>query len=276
MSVRVTAQVWAQSKAKGSALLLLLAIADYANDSDVAWPSVETLSRKIRMTRRNTQLLLRQLEESGELEVHSGAGPSGTHLYRVALTESVQDMKGVNFSPAQTLHGVMHNAAAGSDGAKTPGAQGRSPGHPNRYEEPSITNDPSIQAGSDDSEEGELITLTESGWKPIVTPQLTSWASVHAPGLALDKEIARFKHYYTKGRGSRRLDSRWEHVLEEWLTRSANYFPGGTKRHGQPTKPAGQRQPAAIAAYPAATGAGSVIIRGGRHTRQPEPEDRDR
>jgi hypothetical protein len=80
------ANVWEHSQHKGSALLLMLAIADFAKDDGTgAWPSVETLAAKMRMTSRNTQLLLRKLEASGELRIDPGAGPHGTHLYAVVI-----------------------------------------------------------------------------------------------------------------------------------------------------------------------------------------------
>ena len=84
MSIRVINHVWERSKQKGSALLLLLAIADFAHDDGGgAYPSIETLARKVRMSRRNTKLLLQKLEAAGEIEVQRGAGPQRCNVYRV-------------------------------------------------------------------------------------------------------------------------------------------------------------------------------------------------
>jgi len=81
--------VWKKSKAKGGTLLVLLAIADYANEKhdDVAWPSVRTLAAKARMTERNVQLALKRLEKSGELAIEPGKGPYRTNLYRVKIVQ---------------------------------------------------------------------------------------------------------------------------------------------------------------------------------------------
>jgi hypothetical protein len=79
------AAVWERSKHQGGALLVLLGIADHANDLGVAYPSIERLARKARVTERHARRLIRQLADSGELKVEAGAGPHGTNLYRLNL-----------------------------------------------------------------------------------------------------------------------------------------------------------------------------------------------
>lgn len=83
MSIKVMSAVWEHSRAKGSELLLLLAIADYADDEGNAFPSVTNLAKKIRMTQRGTQMLLRKLEKLQELSTEHERGPNGRNLYRV-------------------------------------------------------------------------------------------------------------------------------------------------------------------------------------------------
>jgi hypothetical protein len=78
-------RVWAQSQHKGSALLLLLAIADNANEDGVAWPSQETLAAKTRMSARQIRRLTDQFIESGELAVEERRNGRSTRLvYRFA------------------------------------------------------------------------------------------------------------------------------------------------------------------------------------------------
>jgi hypothetical protein len=96
VSIKVQSYVWEHSKAKGSALLLLLAIADHAHDDGKgAYPGLERLANKCRQTVRNTQILIRKLEEIGELGVSYGTGPHGTNEYTIP-------MGGENFSPLKT------------------------------------------------------------------------------------------------------------------------------------------------------------------------------
>lgn len=85
MSVRTMALVWEHSRHAGNDLLMLLAIADNANDEGVAWPSVPMLARKCRMTPRNVNLILAELRRGGEITIEQNAGPKGTNLYTIRL-----------------------------------------------------------------------------------------------------------------------------------------------------------------------------------------------
>lgn len=85
MSIRTLTRVWESSRHAGTDLLMLLAIADFADDDGAAYPSVEKLARKCRMKPRNCQYILRVLTDSGELEIHQNQGPKGTNLYQVNL-----------------------------------------------------------------------------------------------------------------------------------------------------------------------------------------------
>lgn len=103
MSIRVMSQVWAHSKMKGSALLLLLAIADHAHDDGTnAYPAVSVMAKKIRMSERQVQYLVRLLERSGELKTETGASPKGTNLYQVVIRVGVQSLHPDNASPVQS------------------------------------------------------------------------------------------------------------------------------------------------------------------------------
>lgn len=93
--------VWKFSPAKGSELLLLLAIADNANHHRIAWPGIDHLAGKTRLSRRQTQNLIRQLESDGLIKVHRGAGPNGVHLYEVVDPESTLKKGGEKISPGK-------------------------------------------------------------------------------------------------------------------------------------------------------------------------------
>ena len=96
MSIKAMTRVWEDSPRKGSALLLLLAIADFANDQGEAWPSVDTLAKKCRMSRRNVQTLANDLAADGDITIQENAGPRGCNIYRL------NDVGGAKFSPVQT------------------------------------------------------------------------------------------------------------------------------------------------------------------------------
>ena len=85
MSIKVMSRVWEGSRQSGGALLVLLAIADFADDQGLAFPSVRTLARKARLSERQVQRVLAELATAGELVVRPGAGRRGSHLFRVTL-----------------------------------------------------------------------------------------------------------------------------------------------------------------------------------------------
>ena len=75
VSVKVMAWVWDRSKAEGTALLVLLAIADSAgHDGRDAWPSLATLASRCRVSVRTVQRAVDELVAAGELEVEQHGG----------------------------------------------------------------------------------------------------------------------------------------------------------------------------------------------------------
>jgi hypothetical protein len=98
VSIRVMSLVWDNSRAEGSQLLLLLALADFGNDQgSQIWPSIETLARKCRRSTRSVQRDIADLEALGELAVDRKTGRGRTNSYTV-LVDNLH-RKGVNLSP---------------------------------------------------------------------------------------------------------------------------------------------------------------------------------
>lgn len=81
MSILVMSQVWKSAPFKGTNLLVLLALADAADDEGLCWPSVQTLSAKARASESAVHRSLRALEEAGWLDREHRSGSS--NLYRV-------------------------------------------------------------------------------------------------------------------------------------------------------------------------------------------------
>ena len=110
MSIKWSGMVWHNSQQTGSGLLVLLAIADHANDDGICWPSVARLARMARVSERQCQRLISQLVNAGELAVERGGhGPKSTTVYRILpvlaenkgdtamspLTENKGDIQGI-------------------------------------------------------------------------------------------------------------------------------------------------------------------------------------
>jgi hypothetical protein len=88
MSIELTTAVWKHSKQKSGGLLVLLAIADYANKEGIAWPAVSTLAKKTRMSPRNVQRWLRKIEGDGELITIQNQSGHCTNRFRICVRES--------------------------------------------------------------------------------------------------------------------------------------------------------------------------------------------
>ncbi len=81
-------QVWSDDSIESkSDLLVLLALADWANDEGRCWPAIERLAKKSRCSLRSAQDTIRGLVESGKLEVDYQAGPKGVNIYIVYPSE---------------------------------------------------------------------------------------------------------------------------------------------------------------------------------------------
>jgi hypothetical protein len=87
MSLSAVRVVWDRSKSRGTARLVLLAIAEFVNEQrgHIAWPGIATLAKRVRSSERQVQRVIRALEKSGELQVFRNAGPKGTNQYRILI-----------------------------------------------------------------------------------------------------------------------------------------------------------------------------------------------
>lgn len=83
MSIKVMSHVWDHSPHTGSDLLMLLAIADHANDEGLAWPSIPTLAKKCRVGKRQAIYIIQKLERAGSLSIEHGGGRGHASVYRV-------------------------------------------------------------------------------------------------------------------------------------------------------------------------------------------------
>ena len=64
MSVKYIAKAW-ESAAEGNALLLLLALSDYANDEGELFPSLQTITKKSKIKKTTLTYIIRAFEEIG-------------------------------------------------------------------------------------------------------------------------------------------------------------------------------------------------------------------
>lgn len=85
MSNEALTAVWKHSPARGGKLLVMLALADYADEHGWSYPSVGTLAKKARLSVRAVQFAIRTLVEEGQLKIDEGGGPMGVNRYQVVM-----------------------------------------------------------------------------------------------------------------------------------------------------------------------------------------------
>src|SRR4051794_21634860 len=82
----------------------MLALADRADDNGLAWPSIDDLAERTRLTPRAVQKGIAKLVEIGELDVENGGGRHRSNRYRI--TPKPRTMDGVTDGKPRTMDGV--------------------------------------------------------------------------------------------------------------------------------------------------------------------------
>lgn len=180
MSVQLMAAVFEQGPANPHLRLLMLAIADHADEEGVAWPSVDRLAAKCSVSARQVQRSLQQLEAEGWLVVERGRGRGNTSLYRLDVARLLGNgdarvglcgpPKGDARSPKGDIHGTERVTPTSSE-----------PSRGNQQE-------PSISAAIVDplgTPSGQLIDVAAaSEWLSRLHPDLACNARTAPPAAA--------------------------------------------------------------------------------------------
>lgn len=104
MSIKCMTRVWENSSEKGSALLLLLAIADCAHDDGYAWPGIQYLAKKTRLSKGSVIRLTKRLEECGDLFVIHSRRKGNKYIVKAGLTgEELEASKQANLPVSTKL-----------------------------------------------------------------------------------------------------------------------------------------------------------------------------
>lgn len=128
MSLESLLDTWKRSKLKSSRLLLVLALADAADDEGWSSPKVDWLAQRARVQPRQAQRILRDLEADGTLELRPGRGRGRTSSYRLRLdpqAQNPQPEQGVThatFSPGKGgIHDTHSPEKGGADDTHSSG-----------------------------------------------------------------------------------------------------------------------------------------------------------
>lgn len=79
--------VWEREDLASTHKLVLLALADWANDEGLCWPSINRLAIKTSMAGRSVQRLIRQLEDMGFVRREEAIGKGNRYWIAMPLTD---------------------------------------------------------------------------------------------------------------------------------------------------------------------------------------------
>ena len=86
MSIRVMSAVWDIEDIDSSECLVLIALADHADDMGRCYPSIGRLAKRTKLSDRGVQKVISRLIEKGFVTVTPCAGQGGANLYTVTAT----------------------------------------------------------------------------------------------------------------------------------------------------------------------------------------------
>lgn len=199
MSVRVSTWVWHDTTARGNDLLVLLALADTADDDGSCWPGVSTIAAKTRLDRATVQRRLKVLQ-STEL-VDRITRPGQSNLYRIRVPWGAADCG------TPTDQGGRTAAAPGA-------AQARQGVPHGRGTEPS------------ENRQGTTNGARKRGTRIPdifrVTPEMREWAAQQGwSHLDLDGITAGFVDYWLGVPGAKGVKLDWPATWRNWVRRKA-------------------------------------------------------
>jgi len=96
--------VFDHSKTRPAARLVMLALADRADDHGKAWPSIADIMRRTALSRSATHSAINEARKLGELEVALCAGPMLCNIYAITLSTRSDSGPRPDSGPVQILN----------------------------------------------------------------------------------------------------------------------------------------------------------------------------
>ena len=87
MSIKIMSRVWEQHGITPTQKFVLLALADWANDEGLCWPSINRLAVKSCLTARCIQKTIRNLEEAGLIRREEVTGKGNKYWISIPMND---------------------------------------------------------------------------------------------------------------------------------------------------------------------------------------------
>lgn len=198
--------------------LVLVKLADNANDQGEAWPSVAYIAEQCEISVRSVQNHITELEKMGLLRTEfrkSANGLNQSNIYHLLLREPVNS--GAGNAPSGA------NNAGGNGAGDAPTGAGDS--KTGAGDAPRISKDPVIEPNNKNiksrSEKSKAKTSLPDGFKPTAI----HIEKASSAGLVLNDEFEKFCDYHAS-KGSMFVD--WNRAFNYWLGQAKQFKPQKT------------------------------------------------
>lgn len=229
-------RVWDEAPFEKTTLLILLCMADHANDEGVCWPAIPTLAKKARCSERWARDIVAELEQKGWLE--RDLRPGRATMYKVLFPPTPEpQFTPEDTSPLKQASPPPRNPTSGDPGTPVP------MNHKEPPSQPSSTKKRSSKKPKADPADDGLFTVDESpvdGTPPEDTIAKKSYdATKGALAFMAVRGIAKWA-IHTKGEDPARVE---EAIAQLYRTgRSVTKASVGQWLDGH-IKPPGQGRP---------------------------------
>lgn len=228
-----------------TAKLLLIVLADYANDEGMAWPSVKTMAEETEKSERSIQLLLRKLEQmrlirKGDQKLVAkyakGRRPVVYKLFPTAkksetTVNATVERGETHFTPETGCTGETHFTPR----VKPTSPHGCNPLHPTgethfvsgvKPTSPKPSQEPSIEPSRESTRANKTDTTRLQALANL-TPDQSHRQLADEIGLDLDAELAKFRDHAIAGG---HLPADPAAAFRNWLRRGRELGLGNTNR----------------------------------------------
>ncbi|WP_405278019.1 DnaT-like ssDNA-binding domain-containing protein [Cobetia sp. Ld8] len=201
---------------KAGPRLLLLLMADYANEQGVCWPSVRRLADEMACSRSTVQRSIEALVVHGLMTVVARKTPTGrqtSNFYRLAMGDDQQQPQAADEPSTEELEALM----AGSDEGEVPAEPATAPA---QAEHPIFAN-AAQQAdnGQPQATAGARQVPMTLDWQPDASHWQTETVRRGDPSLTWDQgELADFTAHFADQPGRRHSHHAWCAKFAGWVS----------------------------------------------------------
>lgn len=212
------AAIWESGPSSGVDRLVMLCLADFADDSGTCWPSMRRIAEKCCMTERGAQKILRRLEAEGWLEIITGNGRHGCNQYLI-LTQNPEPG-----SPIKTPNPVHPEPCSPRTAKQKPRTRVQETLNGGSPEPPLTIIDPSLEYFARETkppDKAKRAVQLPEGWVPS-DRNFSDAETRNFTEQEIQNEADRFRDYH-HARGS--IFKNWDAAWRTWLGNVRKYEP---------------------------------------------------